>query len=176
MELGKAKYKQGKENIKIKDGDNVVRILPPMGKLAKSGKWSAYYRIEWGYKDSRGKQKPFQSTRVINRDTKMVEVEDAAYVFRMQLINKRDELIKNKGSVEQIKKLGELLKQFNQEAKHHLNVIDLNGKIGLLKLGHKAFLSLKAEIEKHPLFEGIKSLGEGMQILDNLAQEVYQKL
>ena len=35
---------------------------------------------------------------------------------------------------------------------------------------------IKAEIEKHPLFEGIKALGEGMQILDNLAQEVYQKL
>jgi len=31
-------------------------------------------------------------------------------------------------------------------------------------------------VEKHPLYIGIKSLGEGIQTLDNLAQQVYSKL
>jgi len=33
-----------------------------------------------------------------------------------------------------------------------------------------------AVAEKHPLFMGIKALGEGIQTLDNLAQQVYEKL
>lgn len=30
--------------------------------------------------------------------------------------------------------------------------------------------------ENHPLFKGVKSLGEGIQTLDELAQDVYAKL
>ena len=50
MKIGKPKYGNGKKIFKIKDGDNVYRILPPLGKLADAGKWSVYQKVEWGYK------------------------------------------------------------------------------------------------------------------------------
>jgi len=31
-------------------------------------------------------------------------------------------------------------------------------------------------VSKHPLFQGIKSLGEGIQVLDDLAMQIYAKL
>lgn len=31
-------------------------------------------------------------------------------------------------------------------------------------------------VENHPLYKGIKALGEGIQTLDDLAQQVYAKL
>lgn len=36
--------------------------------------------------------------------------------------------------------------------------------------------SISLLIEKHPLYMGIKALGEGIQTLDELSQQVYAKL
>lgn len=36
--------------------------------------------------------------------------------------------------------------------------------------------TVKTIAEAHPLFRGIKALGEGIQTLDDLAQQVYDKL
>ena len=155
MELGKAKYGSGKKVFKVQDGDNVFRILPPMGKLAKSGKWNLYYRVEWGYKNSAGKNRPFQDVRVVNRETKMVEVESAAHLRREALKDQKMQLItalrKNPADVNlktQLNTVTEAIKRFNLDSKYYLNAIDLNGQIGLLKIGHKAFMALKTEIDK----------------------------
>jgi len=155
MELGKAKYGQGKKVFKVQDGDNVFRILPPMGKLAKSGKWNLYYRVEWGYKNSAGKNRPFQDVRVVNRETKMVEVESAAHVRREALKEEKTQLIaalrKTPADAtlkSQLTAVTEAIKRFNLDSKYYLNAIDLNGQIGLLKIGHKAFMALKTEIDK----------------------------
>lgn len=155
MELGKASYGQGKKVFKIQDGDNVFRILPPMGKLARSGKWSQYYRVEWGYKNSAGKNRPFQDVRVVNYDTKMVEVESAAHLRREALKAKLPELVAalrkdptNAALKQQYMDTKEAVKRFNLDSKYYLNAIDLNGQIGLLKIGSRAFKALKVEIEK----------------------------
>lgn len=155
MELGKAKYGSGKKVFKIQDGDNVFRILPPMGKLAKSGKWNQYYRVEWGYKNSAGKNRPFQDVRVVNFDTKMVEVESAAHLRREALKAKLTELVaefrkdpKNETLKQQLLDTKEAVKRFNLDAKYYMNAIDLNGQIGLLKVGSRAFKALKVEIDK----------------------------
>jgi hypothetical protein len=155
MELGKAKYGSGKKVFKVQDGDNVYRILPPMGKLAKAGKWNMYYRVEWGYKNSAGKNRPFQDVRVVNRETKMVEVESAAHLRREALKEAKTKLVaelrKNPTDSTLKAKLNELndaIKQYNLDSKYYMNAIDLNGQIGLLKIGHKAFMALKTEIDK----------------------------
>ena len=83
MELGKANYGTGKEIFKIMDGDNIYRILPPMGKLAKSGKWNQYYRVEWGFKNSAGKNRTFQDVRVVNFQTQMVELMGQIYLIEI---------------------------------------------------------------------------------------------
>lgn len=155
MELGKARYGSSKTVFKVEDGDNVFRILPPMGKLAKAGKWNMYYRVEWGYKNSAGKNRPFQDVRQVNYQTKMVEVESAAHLRREALAEEKKQLVdglkknpKDAKALARVKEIGEELKRYNLDAKYYMNAIDLNGKIGLLKVGSRAFKALKAEIDK----------------------------
>jgi len=150
MKIGTAKYGGGKKTFKIKDGDNVFGILPPLGKLAAKGKWSQYYKIEWGYKDSSDKFRPFQDVRVVNPKTKMVEVESAAHLKREELIRQKNSLIElmkqGKATKHQVQEATDLVKRYNLDCKHYLNVITLDGEIGLLKIGHRAKLSLDAAI------------------------------
>lgn len=163
MKIGKASYSGNqKENFKIKDGDNVYRVLPPLGNLADAGQWSVYYRVVWGYQGTDGKNKPFISPRVQNFKTKMIEVDCAAFNKAMkikdeyqQMIKDSKELVKSGGVLtDAIKKELETKKEesmrFNVESKHFLNVMDLEGKIGLLKLagaGHKLIKSLGKKLE-----------------------------
>lgn len=163
MKIGKASYSGNvKENFKIKDGDNIYRVLPPMGNLADAGQWSVYGRVCWGYKGSDGKNKPFLSPRVQNYNTKMIEVDCAAFNKSMKIKDEYQEMVKNakeltkSGGVltDEIKKELEAKKeesmQFNIESKFFLNVMDLEGKIGLLKLaltGHKLIKSLGKKLE-----------------------------
>lgn len=163
MKLGKAKYSgEKKEVFKIKDGDNVFRILPPMGKLADAGVYSRYYKVVWGFKDSSGKLKPFISPRVVNFKTKMVDVDCAATNF---IFAKKEELkaateqakefAKNKQPIpaelkKQLEDLKELVGQkgrFNIDSKHHLNALSQDGKIGLLKLVGRGMQALRAEFK-----------------------------
>lgn len=155
MELGKAKYGSGKKVFKIADGDNVFRILPPMGKLARAGKWNMYYRVEWGFKNSAGKNRPFQDVRVVNYSNQMVEVESAAHLQRESLKAQKLELTAqlrkdptNTALKNKFAELNEDIKRFNLDAKYYMNAIDLNGQIGLLKVGSRAFKALKLEIDK----------------------------
>ena len=70
MKLGQAKYGGEyvkKNNYKLKDGEQVYRILPPMGELAEQGRWSVFYNVHFGYKNSEGKLRPFQSPEVCVR-------------------------------------------------------------------------------------------------------------
>ncbi|HLD91629.1 MAG TPA: hypothetical protein VI911_11580 [Patescibacteria group bacterium] len=166
MKIGSARYGGGKKNFKIKDGDNIYGILPPMGELADKGKWSQYYRIEWGYKDSTGKNKPFQDVRVTNRKTKMVEIESAAHLLRESYeAHKKNvaELFKaGQATRDDVKEAAELCKRYNLECKHYMNVITPQGEIGLLKLGHRAKLALDGAI-KSLRDQGIDPIGlEGM--------------
>ena len=152
MKVGKTKYNGGKKVFKIKDGDNVYRILPPLGKLADAGRFSQYYRIEWGYKGTNGRMRPFQDCRKVNYQNKMVEVESAAYLFRQEIAEKKKAVIADfktgKATQQQVKDVNELSMQYNLDSKHYINAVSLNGEIGLLKIGHRAKLALDAEIQK----------------------------
>lgn len=155
MEIGKARYGSGKKTHKIKDGDNIYRILPPMGKLAKQGRWNQYYKVEWGYKGSDGKNKPFQDVRVVNRQTKMVEVESAAHLRREALKKQKESIVTslradptNQDLREQLKQVSESIKRYNLESKYYVNAVNTQGEIGLLKLGYRAFQALKSEIDR----------------------------
>jgi hypothetical protein len=164
MAFGKATFGGNKKRFKLEDGDNVYGILPPNGTLSESGKWFVYYAIEWGFKNSKGQNKPFQDVRVVNFKTKMVEVESAAHLHREQLnaqkkamqdyITQIKPFVANgqvtkeqeAQALKQLKDLDDLLGQYNLEKKYYLNVINLHGEIGLLKVGYKAFQSLKDAI------------------------------
>jgi hypothetical protein len=155
MEIGKANYEGSskKNRFKIKDGNNVYRILPPMGSLAKKGKWSQYFSVVWGYKNADGKNRPFADCRVVNFNTKMVEVESDAFL-KSQKIKAAFEDLKarlkagEKVDPEVLKKTEELKDRYNIENKHYVNVVNLQGEIGLLKLGARAKKLLEGEIKK----------------------------
>jgi hypothetical protein len=152
--LGKANYGQRaqKNYFKIKEGDNPYRILPPMFGYAQDGIWNKYYAVEYGYKNSLGKMCPFLDVRVTNRKTKMVEVESPAYLFRMELKADLDAAIDalkaGKGSKEAVQEAKDLTERFNMDAKYYVNAIDLQGNIGLLKIGSKAMQSLREEMKR----------------------------
>jgi len=155
MSFGTANYDGGsqKKRFKIKDGDNVYRILPPWGSLSEKGHWSKYYNVVWGYKNAKGDNRPFNDCRVTNYKTKMVEVESAAYV-RSAKIKAALEDLKTRAKAGEaidpslIEKTDKMSQTYNIEGKHYINVVNLQGDIGVLKLGVKGKQLLEEEIKK----------------------------
>jgi hypothetical protein len=171
MELGKARYSgERKEIFKLEKGDNVFRFFPPMGKLAQKGWVSSYYSIVWGYKDSKGNNRPFNSPRKQNFKTKMIEVDCAAYNRVEKLKAKHAGLLKQaqdlaKSGVpiptklkEDLEESKKTVKRFNIANKHNFNGMRLDGKIGLIPLGTKAKQALM-ELCKKLESEGIDAMG-----------------
>lgn len=177
MELGKTKLGgERKEIFKIKDGDNIYRPLPPMGKLAKQGVMSRYFRVVWGYKDSEGNLRPFISPRVQNFKTRMIEVDCAAFNRVMALkdeftesTKQAKELAKNKQPIplelkKRLEELNDLVGKkgrFNIDSKHHFNAIAQDGTIGLLKLAGYGFKAMKA------LFKQLEGSGVDPSAVEN---------
>lgn len=151
VKIGTANYSGNERTqrnyFKLNDGDNVFRILPPLFEMADEGRWSMFYKLEYGYKDSEGRIKPFQDVRVVNRKTKMVEVESAAHLKREALKAKYEQLKAAKADEATLNKMKELVMNYNLDSKHYLNVITLDGKIGLLKIPYTAKQALQVEID-----------------------------
>lgn len=151
--FGKAKFGgKGRNWFKLKDGTNgPFRILPPMGDLSDDGRWSAFYSIHYGYKNSEGKMRTFVSPLIKNRKTKMIESADAALDRITQLKAKLEEAKAAKNN-ELVMKLLELVggkkSRYNLDNNHYLNVVDLQGNVGILKIRHRCKLALDAEIKK----------------------------
>lgn len=148
--VGKAKF--GGEYVKrkywkLKDGESTFRILPPIGDSAcESGRWSHFYNVHYGYKNSAGQMRVFQSPLVKNRKTRMVEVPDAA-LERIEVLKVKQSQLKTAGDDTGSKKIGDLLQQYNLDNNHYVNAIDEQGNIGILKLRHRAKLALDATIK-----------------------------
>lgn len=152
-----------KKQFKIKDGDNVYRILPSLGFGGKkpNGRWTEFYNIHFGYKNSAGKMRVFQSPLVKNRDTKMIEKPDAALerIEKLKSELEKAKAAKNKALVDRLAPLISGQKpMYNMDNNHHCNAINENGEIGILKLRHKAKLALDAVI-KQLRAKGIEPLG-----------------
>lgn len=149
--IGKASYGYTKKKYwKLKDGESTFRILPPLGELADDGKWSVFYRIHYGYKNSKGQGRVFQSSLVKNNKSKMIEVPDAA-LERIEKLKVELEKAKVSGNKEVMDKLLSLVggkkSLYNLDSNHYMNVMDTQGNIGILKLRHKAKLALDATIK-----------------------------
>lgn len=143
-----------KKYFKLKDGPSTFRILPPMEELGNKGQgkdWSQFYKVHYGYKNSAGKLRVFQSTLVVNRKSKMVEVPDAADQ-RIKDLKAKLEEAKAAGNKAVVEKLGKLVSgqkpMYNVDGNHYVNAIDSQGNIGVLKLRHRAMKALQDEIVK----------------------------
>lgn len=159
MKLGSPKYEQNKKNyFSFKKNQNtfILRVLPPMGGLADAGKWSIYHRVEFGYTGTDGKLRPFLSPRVVNYSG-MVEIESETHK-RRESIKTQQAQAKKTGNAALVEQCTKMLQKYNQDAKHHMNVVDLQGNVGLFKIGHKGFQALKAEVDRLRS-EGIDPIG-----------------
>jgi hypothetical protein len=150
MKIGKPKY--GNDFVptkywKLKDGESTYRILPPLGELADDGIWSIFYKVHYGYRNSQGRMRVFQSSLVQNRKTKMTEVPDAA-IERIDKLRAELEKAKAAGAGPAINKFKELLQIYNLDNNHYVNAMDMQGNIGVLKLRHRAMKALEATIKK----------------------------
>lgn len=158
-----------RNHYKLKDGDNIYRILPAMGDLAADGVWSVYYNVVFGFKTTDGKHRPFQSPQVVKRTGKgkdavtTIEVHCAATDF----INKlKDELeaAKKAGNTQKAQQLAKIVGDYptmgvySLNNDHYINVVDRQGNVGQLELGHKAKLALDAEINRIRKDEGYDPL------------------
>jgi hypothetical protein len=127
-----------------------------MGDLAESGKWAVYHRVEFGYTGTDGKLKPFLSPRVVNYSG-MVEVESETHKRRESLKEQQAQAKKN-GNSALVEQRTKMLQKYNQDAKYHMNVVDLQGNVGLFKIGYKGFQALKAEVDRLRS-EGVDPIG-----------------
>ena len=149
VKLGKPKYEQNKKHYFSFGKDKnlfILRVLPPMFNLADEGKWSLYHRVEFGHVGTDNRMKPFLSPRVVNYD-KMVEVESESHTRRVT-VNAQMEAAKAAGNKAVEQQCNAFLRKYNQDAKHYMNAVDLNGTVGLFKIGHKGFQALKVEIDR----------------------------
>lgn len=159
MSFGKPNYDGGKgfkkkNHFDTSDGDVVARIFPPFGSLKDKGVWHVFHSIHWGYKNSEGKHRSFESPleEKYDKDTKTrtVLVRDAA-LDRLNDLKAKLEAAKAEGNVALVARLNSLVGMrgiYNVDNNQHMNVMLLDGTAGELKIRHKHFLALKAEIDR----------------------------
>jgi hypothetical protein len=186
MELGKANYSggSGKTFFKMKDGNNIYRILPPLGSLAKDGHWRKYYTVVYGYKNSKGKMETFLDCRVVNFKTKMVEIESAAFLRSERVKKLHADLVKRykeEKREEEKEEIAGMLKssyedtqRFNIESKYYVNAINLNGEIGLLKVGYKAMAQLTNKDKTGLIDNAVKSGLDPLSVEDGRFFNFYR--
>lgn len=154
-----------KKYFSILKGTQVYRILPPLGELADRGVWSSYAAVHYGYRDSRGFMKVFQSPKVVNRKTKMVEVADEAEerIKRMEAakaqLAERNAKSPSEALEAQISKIEAELKTFNLEKRFYVNAMNLQGEIGLLKLKMREKNAIDAARKQIEESEGFDPVG-----------------
>ncbi len=156
-----SKFKK-KNHYKLSDGDFVFRIVRPMEKYTYDPKgWSVYHSVHFGYKNTEGKMRAFESPQVKNYKTRMIEVPDPA-LDRLNDLKSQLEAAKAEGNGPLVARLNTLVGYkgvYNVDNNHHMNVIGLDGSIGELKIRGTAKRALDSEIKRLEL-EGVYPLSD----------------
>lgn len=156
VQVGKASYDRKTFNsFKIEDGSNVYRILPPLGEAAAQGIWNVGWAVHWGYKNSKGKMRPFACPQKIDRKTKMIihrcpeceRLADFDKVYKDKLAAFTKEFGEEKAK-KKLKHYSEHLFQYNRGFKIFVNAYNEKGVVGALGLNMTFFNFLKIEAEK----------------------------
>ncbi len=195
--FGKAKYSGGGfgNQWKPKEGDNHIRVLPPMHTMAEDPQgWARYVGIHFGYcgnnaeEPTRPRVRPFKCIEKKQRNG-MVEQECPACNEIEGYVNQKKELeaklIAAGKSEDQIKTelapYTQWLKDHNVDRKHYMNVMIPTGEFGHFTISHKTKKALqekmkevaeKKNIDPTDIDEGvwfnIKRTGKMLQAVDTV--------
>lgn len=139
-------------NHKLKEGDNIFRILPPFG-ANHNGVLMAEWYLHWGFTDSKAKAKPIVCTKRYENYCPICEEANKAFTEKEEFIREyksADGKVNYKSLPEEIRiKYSELNEKFNQlraQRNYYYNAVDDSGKVGILKLAKTAKDKLNAKI------------------------------
>jgi hypothetical protein len=144
----------------LKAGDNIYRILPPWGEVAvQAGKPAYFYATHKGFRNSENRMVPFQCVEKKNWKVKPAVVEIQCPVC--ELVKKLEVSYQQaKDAGQPADKLKEFFETkvlpFKVDRKWYLNVVDLEGRIGILSLPSTAYNHLTAVAEAMSSKEGIE--------------------
>jgi hypothetical protein len=114
----------------IKEGDNVYRLLPPVGDLAESGTWWVKSVVHWGYRNSQEKSRTFKCLGKGCPECAFIKnTQEALTAAEKALPPKPTENDKAK-----VKFLTGVLKEHNLQITYCVNALSQENKIGLLSL------------------------------------------
>lgn len=136
-------YKK-KKFAKLKDGQSIYRILPALGDAVARNVWQKYYNVHYGYKNTQGHLRVFQSP--LRKNKQMIESPDAALQF---IDDVKAEIARQKAAgapksiIDQLEEVaGGRKSRFNLDSNHYLNAIDTEGNVVILKIRNRAFKAL----------------------------------
>ena len=125
-------------------GNNLFRVLPPMFSLAQDGAVSKYWATHRGFRNTQNKQKTFSCIQQKDHKTKTITVRCPICDAATQVAAKLD-MAKNNGATKaQLDQAKETqLSPLQVEKRFWLNVINVDGEIGLLSINYKHHELLK---------------------------------
>ena len=135
---------------KVKDGNNVFRILPPFGE-SSNGYPYRKWQIIWGLTDpDSGRPRPFASSMTSEKKCPVTE-----YV---QQLKKKAEVLKGQLAAagvseedqkERLSSLNKLISDLNPKTVYIYNAADKSGEVGLLELKSTAQKKMKSEMTSY---------------------------
>lgn len=146
--------KKGGKGFKVVDGDNIYRILPPCGNLAKDGVWAVQHAVHWGWNGDLNKWVTFRCIEKEDYRTKVITQACPACDVYDKKVKSMEQA---KAAAEAEGKSGPALKEWlaphrkwldahNLERKYNMNAMDASGNIGLLKVGWHHWKALRVEM------------------------------
>jgi hypothetical protein len=125
-------------------------LFPNDKEFADQNIWHKFHSIVFGFKNTQGKLRTFESTLIKNHQAKTIEQNDPA----AELIDKLKAALKkateenNSAAVAKLTPLVGMGKaMYNIDNNQHLNVMTLDGTVGQLKIRHKSMIALNREIK-----------------------------
>ena len=135
---------------KVKDGNNIFRILPPFGD-SSNGYPYRKWQIIWGLKDPEsGRQRPFASSMTSEKKCPVTEyvqeLKKKAETLKSQLLASG---VSEEDSKVRLGALNKLISDLNPKTVYIYNAADRAGDVGLLELKSTAQKKMKAEMSSY---------------------------
>lgn len=135
---------------KVKDGNNIFRILPPFGD-SSNGYPYRKWQIIWGLQDPEsGRARPFASSMTSEKKCPITEyvgeLKKKAEVLKSQLAASG---VSEEESKARLSSLNKLISDLNPKTVYIYNAADRAGEVGLLELKSTAQKKMKAEMSTY---------------------------